>query len=218
MAGTSPAMTERAQDEERMSELQRWNERYAKPDYHFGTEPNQFLKSQAHLLRPGMKALAVADGEGRNGVWLAAQGLDVHSVDFSPKGIAKAYALAAERGVTLRIEKADITTWDWPEAAYDLVIAIFIQFSPPAERAKIFDSMKAALKKGGLLLMQGYRPEQKQYDTGGPKEVENMYTRALLEQAFGDFASLDIREHDSVLREGERHVGMSAVIDLVARK
>jgi cyclopropane fatty-acyl-phospholipid synthase-like methyltransferase len=201
-----------------MSELQRWNERYSKPDYHFGTEPNEFLKSQAHLLKPGMRALAVADGEGRNGVWLAEQGLDVHTIDLSTNGIAKARALAAERDVTMRIEQGDITTWDWPEAAYDVVVAIFIQFSPPPERTKIFAGMKKALKKDGLLLMQGYRPEQNKYETGGPKKVENMYTRALLEQAFGDFSSLVIREHDSVLHEGERHVGLSAVIDLVGRK
>ncbi len=201
-----------------MSELERWNARYSKPDYHFGTEPNAFLKSQANLLRPRLEALAVADGEGRNGVWLAGQGLDVHTVDLSANGIAKARALAAERGVQLRIEQADITSWDWPAAAYDVVAAIFIQFSPPAERARIFAGIKKALKPGGLLLMQGYRPEQIQYGTGGPSEVENLYTRALLEQSFADFASLDIREHDSVLHEGERHVGMSAVIDLVGRK
>jgi ubiquinone/menaquinone biosynthesis C-methylase UbiE len=201
-----------------MSELERWNERYSKPDYHFGTEPNAFLKSQRHLLKPGMKALSVADGEGRNGVWLAEQGLDVHTIDFSTNAIAKARALAASRGVTLRIEQTDIHTWTWPDAAYDVVVVIFIQFSPGPERDKIFAGLKRTLKPGGLLLMEGYRPEQLKYGTGGPKEVDQLYTRALLEQAFGDFSSLDIREHDSVLHEGERHVGMSAVIDLVGRK
>ncbi len=201
-----------------MSELEHWNERFSKPDYHFGTAPNAFLKSQQPLLKPGMTALTVADGEGRNGVWLAEQGLDVHSFDLTPNGIAKARALAAARGVSLRIEQGDIHSWPWPDAAYDVVVAIFIQFSPAPQRAKVFAGLKQALKPGGLLLLQGYRPEQLQYDTGGPKEVEQLYTRALLEAAFGDFASLDIREHDSVLHEGERHVGMSAVIDLVGRK
>jgi SAM-dependent methyltransferase len=201
-----------------MSELDRWNERYSTPDFHFGTEPNEFLKRQQPLLEPGTKALTVADGEGRNGVWLAEQGLDVHSFDLSPNGIAKARRLAAERGVTLRIEEGDIHRWNWPEAAYDVVVAIFIQFSPVAERAKVFAGLKKALKPGGLLLLEGYRPEQLKYGTGGPKEVEQLYTRELLEQTFGDFASLDIREYDAVLHEGERHVGMSAVIDLVGRK
>lgn len=201
-----------------MSEQDRWNERFSKPDYHFGTAPNEFLKSQQHLLNPGMKALAVADGEGRNGVWLAEQGLDVHTFDLSANGVAKARALATARGVSLRIEQGDIHNWPWPEAAYDVVVAIFIQFSPAPEREKVFAGLKQALKPGGLLLLQGYRPEQLQYDTGGPKDVAQLYTRALLETAFGDFASRDIREHDSVLHEGERHVGMSAVIELVGRK
>ena len=201
-----------------MPELERWNERYSKPDYHFGTEPNAFLKSQQHLLKPGMKALSVADGEGRNGVWLAEQGLDVHTFDLSPNGIAKARRLAASRDVTLQIEQGDIHNWHWPEAAYDVVVVIFIQFSPGPERDKVFAGVKRALKPGGLLLMEGYRPEQLKYGTGGPRDVDQLYTRALLEQAFSDFTSIDIREYDSVLHEGERHVGMSAVIDLVARK
>jgi 2-polyprenyl-3-methyl-5-hydroxy-6-metoxy-1,4-benzoquinol methylase len=201
-----------------VSERQRWDERYSQPDYHFGIEPNAFLKSQITLLKPGMKALAVADGEGRNGVWLAEQGLDVHTFDLSAKGIAKARALADERGVSLRIETGDIHAWNWPSGTYDMVAAIFIQFSPPAERTKVFAGIKQALKPGGLLLMEGYRPEQLKYNTGGPSQVENLYTRALLEREFADFASLDIREHDRELHEGERHVGMSAVIDLVGRK
>ena len=82
----------------------------------------------------------------------------------------------------------------------------------------MFAGIKQALKPGGLLLMQGYRPEQLAYATGGPKQVGNLYTRALLEQAFADFAALDIREHDDVIREGDAHSGMSALIDLVGRK
>jgi SAM-dependent methyltransferase len=126
--------------------------------------------------------------------------------------------LAAERGVTLRVEQADITKWTWPAAAFDVVAVIFIQFSKPPERDKIFAGIKRALKPGGLLLMQGYGLKQLDYKTGGPSDVTRLYTREILETAFGDFASLDIREYDSVLEEGERHAGMSALIDLVGRK
>jgi cyclopropane fatty-acyl-phospholipid synthase-like methyltransferase len=199
-------------------ELQRWEERFSTPDYHFGTEPNAFLKSHERLLKPGLKALAIADGEGRNGVWLAELGLYVHTIDFSPSGIAKARALAAKRGVTIRAEQVDVHSWDWPVAAYDIVVAILIQFSPPAQRTKVFSDIKAALKPGGLLLMQGYRPKQLEYGTGGPSQVEQLYTRELLQDVFSDFASLDIKEHDSVMNEGVRHIGMSALIDLVGRK
>jgi cyclopropane fatty-acyl-phospholipid synthase-like methyltransferase len=199
------------------SELERWQTRFAAPGYAFGKAPNAFLKAQAHLLRPGLRALSVADGEGRNGVWLAEQGLDVLAIDFSEAGLAKARALAAERGVTLRTELADVTTWRWPAEAFDVIAAIFI-FVEPAERPAFFENLKGALKPGGLLFMQGYRPEQLNYRTGGPPKAERMYTRAMFQEAFGDMAALDIHEHDSVINEGSAHLGLSALIDLVARK
>jgi len=201
-----------------MSELDRWETRFGPPGYVFGKEPNVFLKAQADRLRPGQVALSVADGEGRNGVWLAEQGLDVLSIDFSPVALAKARALAQERGVALRTELADVTTWRWPESAYDVIVAIFTQVVFPAERASFFAKLKRALKPGGLLLVQGYRVEQLTYRTGGPPEPERLYTRALLEEAFGDMTELEIREHDSAISEGTGHVGMSALIDLVAKK
>jgi SAM-dependent methyltransferase len=201
-----------------MSELERWEARFSTPEYLFGTEPNEFLRAQAHLLPARGKALAVADGEGRNGVWLAQQGLDVLSVDFSPKALAKARALAQARGVSLQTERVDVITWAWPTAAFDVVAAIFIQFATPEQRRSIFAGIRRALKPGGLLLLQGYRPEQLIYKTGGPSEVENLYTRAMLAEAFAGFADLEISEHDSMTREGAGHSGMAALIDLVGRK
>jgi len=200
------------------AEFERWQQRFAAPGYLFGTAPNAFLKSKTHLLRKGERALAIADGEGRNGVFLAEQGLDVVSVDFSPLAQEKARKLAAERGVTLRIERADIVNWDWPGHAFDVVAAIFFQFAAPPDRDRIFAGIWKALKPGGLLLLQGYRPKQLEYKTGGPPHVENLYTREVLENAFHEFSSLDIREHDSVVDEGSGHAGMSALIDLVGRK
>ena len=199
-------------------EFERWQQRFGEPGYLFGTEPNAFLKSQAALLRRGERALALADGEGRNGVFLAEQGLDVLSLDFSPVAQEKARKLAAARGVALRVEQADVVNWNYPADTYDVVAGIFFQFAAPAERAKIFAGIKRTLKPGGLLLIEGYRPKQLEYKTGGPSKVENLYTRELLEDAFGDFAALDIREYDSVIEEGAGHGGLSALIDLVGRK
>jgi cyclopropane fatty-acyl-phospholipid synthase-like methyltransferase len=195
-----------------------WNERYAGEHYHFGTEPNAFLVSQHERLKPGMTCLAVADGEGRNGVWLAEQGLEVLSVDSSPVALEKAKRLAAERGVTLHYELADLSNWEWTENHYDVVAAIFIQFVGPELRAQMFEGMKRSLKQGGLLLLQGYTPRQLEYRTGGPSQVENLYTEALLREAFADMDILHLAEHDSVLNEGSGHSGTSALIDLVARK
>jgi SAM-dependent methyltransferase len=201
-----------------MSELERWQTRFSEPAYIFGEEPNAFLKSNAHLLRKGQGALSVADGEGRNGVWLAEQGLDVFAIDFSESALAKAQALASRRGVNLRTELADIFSWDWPRAAFDVVVAIFTQVAFLPQQSRFFANLKQALKPGGLLLMQGYRVEQLKYRTGGPPEVERLYTRVLIEKEFGDLAALEIREHDSVINEGTAHVGMSALIDVVGRK
>ena len=199
-------------------ELQRWNERFSGSEYVFGTAPNAFLAHQAHLLRPGEKVLAVADGEGRNGVWLAEQGLDVRSFDFSPVGVEKARCLGKARGVTLSTELANAAAWRWEPARFDVVVAIFIQFAGPELRQKIFEGIRRTLVPGGLLLLQGYRPEQLRYGTGGPSCAENMYTADLLRSSFPDFVLLKLEEHDSHTSEGTGHVGMAALIDLVARK
>ncbi|MDH4865432.1 class I SAM-dependent methyltransferase [Alcaligenes nematophilus] len=195
-----------------------WDQRYAVDDYVFGTEPNAFLVSQARHLRPGMRALAVADGEGRNGVWLARQGLDVVSMDASAVGLAKARKLAATHDVPLTTVRADIGSFDWGQEQFDVVVAIFVQFADPALRTRMFAGMQQTLRHGGLLLLQGYRPEQLAYATGGPSVVENLYTIDMLCNAFSNLQIESLREHDSEITEGHGHRGMSALIDLVARK
>jgi len=203
---------------EEMNEYARWEARFATPDYTFGKEPNYFLKSCQKLLPRRGRALAVADGEGRNGVWLAEQGLDVVSLDFSPAAQNKARALAAERGMKVTFVQADVHDWDYPQAAFDVVAEIFAQFSLPSDRAIKWRGTRHALKPGGVLVIQGYTPKQLQYGTGGPKRLENLYTRAMLEQEFGDFRDLKIVEEEREMREGVSHAGMSAVIGLTAVK
>lgn len=201
-----------------MSEGEQWNARYAGEGFLFGEEPNAFLKRQAELLRPGTKALAVADGEGRNGVWLAQQGLEVVSTDISEVAQAKAARLAQSRGVSLDLRLADAASWEWPPAAFDLVAAIFIQFANPADRERIFAGIRRTLRPGGLILLEGYRPEQVAYGTGGPPHVENLYTARMLRDAFAGFEIISLAEYDAEVEEGSAHSGMSALIDLVARK
>ena len=195
-----------------------WNERYQGDEFHFGTEPNAFLASQRERLKPGMTCLAVADGEGRNGVWLAEQGLQVLSVDSSCVAVEKARALAKQRGVQMDVELVDLAHWDWPESRFDIVAGIFIQYAPPAQRLLQFANIKRCLKPGGLLLLQGYTPRQLEYRTGGPSQVENLYTETLVRESFADMEILYLVEHDSVIEEGAGHHGMSALIDLVARR
>jgi SAM-dependent methyltransferase len=198
--------------------MNRWNERYAGEDFLFGTAPNAFLVAQrARLPRHGT-ALAVAEGEGRNGVWLAGQGLDVLAVDASDVGLDKSRRLAAERGVRMAWELADLSSWDFGRERFDVIAAIFIQFADPVLRTRLFAGMSAALKPGGVLLLEGYRPEQLGYGTGGPSEVANLYTEALLREAFAGLAIEHLAAYDAEIHEGSGHHGMSALIDLVARK
>jgi len=201
-----------------MSEYDRWETRYRAPSYAFGREPNYFLAACRHLLPKSGRALAVADGEGRNGVWLAQQGLDVVSLDFSPAAQAKAATLAREQGVAMTIERGDVHDWNYPEALFDVLCEIFTQFSTPAERARKWAGMKKALKPDGLLILIGYTPKQLQYGTGGPKEIEKLYTRAMLEEAFGGFRDVKIAEEELEMHEGASHVGRSAVVHLTGWK
>ncbi|SLN64035.1 tellurite resistance protein TehB [Roseivivax jejudonensis] len=201
-----------------MSELERWEGRFAAEEYVFGTAPNAFLSRQADLLKPGMRALSIADGEGRNGVWLAEQGLEVTWQDFSPRAQDKAQALARARGVTLDWVLCDLEDFAFPDAAYDVVVGVFFQFLAPEARARVFAGMRRALKPGGLLLIEGYGPKQLDYGTGGPKALENLYTEPLLREAFGDMADCRIMAYDAEVSEGAGHAGMSALVDLVAWK
>ena len=200
----------------RAEELARREERYRTSGGHlFGAAPNAFLARQKHLLKPGWRTLVPADGDGRNGVWLAEQGLDVHATDFCPAAQANARAGAQERGFDVTLTLADVTEWEWQPQAWDCVVVIFTQFMTPAERTRFFEGIALTLRPGGLLLLEGYRPEQIAYGTGGPRAVENLYTRAMLESAFAGFAKLEIAEYDAELHEGAAHAGMSALIDLV---
>lgn len=195
-----------------------WTRRFDSEDYFYGTEANAFLRAQAGLLRAGQRVLAVADGEGRNGVWLAEQGLQVTSVEASSNALKKARKLAAERAVAPEFIEADLLSWRWPVAEFDVVAAIFIQFLAAAERQRVFAAMRAALKPGGILLLQGYTVDQLNYRTGGPAVAEQLYTPELIRELLAGMEIVHIREHVGELREGTGHCGQSALLEVVARK
>lgn len=207
-----------------MDQLSRWNLRYrdAGDNYLFGTEPNRFLAHRVDLLRDGCTALCVADGEGRNSVWLAEQGLDVTAVEISAVAVEKARRLAAGRGVDIAFEVADMLAAGWPpppmHGLYDWVIGIFIQFTGPEERSRQFAAMKQLTRRGGRVLLQGYTPKQLDYGTGGPGVLENLYTAEILRTAFGDWVIEELTEYEEDVSEGRGHSGCSALIGMVARK
>jgi cyclopropane fatty-acyl-phospholipid synthase-like methyltransferase len=201
-----------------------WSKRYrdAGEEYLFGTEPNRFLAHRASLLQEGRTALSVADGEGRNSVWLAEQGLDVTAIEISAVAVEKARRLAVGRKVDVRFVLADMTAQDWPPAslhnAFDWVIGIFIQFVGPEARARQFAAMKQLARPGGRILLQGYTPRQLEFKTGGPSAIENLYTRELLLTAFAGWHIEELVEYEEDVAEGIGHKGRSALIGLVAKK
>ncbi len=197
---------------------QTWDKRFEDDDYIFGTEPNVWLAGHAGLLKPGMHVLAVADGEGRNSVWMAQRGLQVDAFDITPVGVDKARKLAADAGVTVNYSVSSVEEWPWKVGEYDAVVAIFIQFADPATRATLFKQMKSALKPDGLILLQGYTPKQLEYKTGGPPLLDHLYTEELLREAFGDMDFAELRLYEDVLQEGSQHSGQSALVGMVARK
>lgn len=184
----------------------------------FGEAPNQWLATQQSWIAPDGKVLCVADGEARNGVFLAGNGRRVTSFDVSPVAVDKARALAAERGVTLELAVCGIDDWAFEADAYDAVVAIYVQFATPAQRTRMFDGFRRTLKPGGVLVIEGYGLRQLRYRTGGPGIAENLYTSAMLAAAFPGWEILSSRDADVDLQEGTAHVGLSHVVSAVFRR
>ncbi len=195
-----------------------WNSRFEGDEYLFGTEPNVWLEQHAGVWPQGGRVLCVADGEGRNSVWLARQGLVVDAFDIAEVGVAKARRLAQRHGVTVNFSVADCETYAWPQGTCDGVAAIFVQFADPAARQRLFARMVASLKPGGTLLLQGYTPKQLEYGTGGPPHASHLYTPQMLREAFAGLQIVELREYEAEMAEGNRHRGRSALIGLVARR
>lgn len=196
-----------------------WESRYAASEsYLFGEAPAQFLVENPGWVRPGAEVLAVADGEGRNSVWMAGRGARVTAFDLSPTAVERARALAERRGVSLDVSVSAWEEREWESGRFDLVAAIFIQFFGPEGRARQFADIARALKPGGVLMLHGYRPEQLEYGTGGPPFAENMYTESILREAFGDWDIWRLASYERDVQEGRGHVGKSALIDLIAKK
>ena len=197
---------------------QTWDKRFSTEDYIFGTEPNVWLAQHASFIKPSSHALAVADGEGRNSVWLAQQGLHVDAFDISTAGVAKAKKLASELGAEVNFHLSSSEDWQWQPAHYDLVAAIFIQFADPDARRIMFEQMMATLKPGGILILQGYTPKQLDYKTGGPPLLSHLYTEELLRASFADMDIIELECYEAILHEGTQHAGQSALVGMIAKK
>lgn len=201
-----------------------WNNRYrdAGEQYLFGTEPSHFLANRAEIFKKGEFALSLADGEGRNSVWLADKGLNVTAVEISSVAINKAKALASERHVEINFILSDMLFHQWDEANLinksDWVIGIFIQFVGREGMAQQFEVMKRLTRPGGKILLHGYTPKQLEYKTGGPSDIQNLYTKEILLDAFSDWEIEELVAYEDNISEGTGHHGQSALIGLIAKK
>lgn len=195
-----------------------WNERYGAVGhgYIYGTEPNEFLAEVADRIPPG-PVLCLADGEGRNGVYLAGLGHAVTSVDLSAAGLAKARALAEKRGVPLTTVVADLNDVVIAESAWAGIVAIFMHL-PPALRAKVLASVAAGLQPGGLFVLECYSPAQLAFATGGPRDPALLPTLAALRTELAGLKFLHGAELERDIREGDGHTGRGAVVQVIAQR
>jgi cyclopropane fatty-acyl-phospholipid synthase-like methyltransferase len=194
-----------------------WDERFSQAEPVYGLVPNGFLQAEVTRLTPGMKVFVPADGYGRNGVWLAQQGFQVHTVDLSAVGVERARKAAQAAGVEMTMEAADLAAWNWPVAEYDAVASIFLHV-PPEPRAKIHKSMLGALKPGGIIIFQAFSPAQLRYTSGGPKQVDLLYSAETLREDFRGAEVLLLEEKEVVLNEGRMHSGPGRVVQAIFRK
>lgn len=198
------------------TKVQKWDDRYAENSYFYGTEPNDFLVDATTQLVEGT-ALCLADGEGRNSVWLARQGWTTSSIDFSAYGVAKARQLADKYGVSLDAQVDDLETYEIATNTFDLIVSIFAH-TPAHIRTRIHSQIVRSLKPQGLFILEAYTPSQLSKNTGGPKDAASMPTAAQLQIELNGLTFEHIQEIDREILEGEGHTGLASVVQLIARK
>lgn len=196
-----------------------WDARFSGEGFAYGTEPNDWLReAAARFLPPGpLDVLSLGEGEGRNGAYLASLGHRVTALDASRVGLDKAVKLAAGRGLSVKPWHADLAGVDLPASAYDAVVSIFCHLPPPV-RERAHAQAVAALRPGGLWLLEAYTPRQLQFRTGGPPVEALLYTEALLRADAAGLEVLHLQETERDIHEGALHHGRSAVVRLAARK
>lgn len=193
-----------------------WEQRYGASHYVFGTEPNEFLSANLARLPVG-SALCLAEGEGRNSVFLAEVGYDVHSVDLAEAGVAKTLRLAAERGVVVDAVVGDLAEFDLGEQRWDLVVSIFAHL-PSAVRRDLHRRLVTSLRPGGVFLLEAYTPSQIGRGTGGPQSADLTMTLDALRDELAPLEFLHAVELEREIVEGPGHTGIGAVVQLIARR
>lgn len=195
-----------------------WNARFGGHDYAYGTAPADFVAARMAGLGEGARVLTIAEGEGRNAVWLARRGCRVTAVEPTGNGRAKALALAARHGVELDWQARDLRDYDWPEGAFDAALGCFFQFAAPDFRSRILAGLGRALRPGGTLFLHGFSTRQLENDSGGPRAEEQLWTVAGILREFPGWTILRAEDYDAVLAEGAGHAGRAALVDVIVGK
>lgn len=197
--------------------MNHWNERFQKEDYVYGKEPNVFLKEFQQKLNISGKVLAIAEGEGRNAVYLAQQGMNVTAWDYAESGLAKTNKLAEERNVAVSTELVDLNEANWHEAKWDEIVCIFGHF-PKELREKTLQGVKTAIKPGGYFLTEVYSHYQLPYQSGGPQNLDFLYKPEEFLENFAEWRIVHFFMGEVARYEGEQHNGLSHVIQFVGQK
>jgi len=198
-------------------ESRMWDERYSEAEYVYGKKPNDFLAENYERIPQG-KVLSLAEGEGRNAVFLALQNYDVTAVDASQVGLDKAQKLAAENQVKINTIQANLDDFEIEENAWDGIISIFCPMTD-SQRHVLHQKVIKGLKKDGVFLLEAYTPEQLQFATGGGQSAELMTTKESLERDFsGQLKILKLHRIERRVVEGKYHTGMASVVQLIAVK
>ena len=191
-----------------------WDEKYRNSQFVYGTSPNDFLRENVHHFVPEGKILCIAEGEGRNAVWLAELGFNVTAVDASEIGLAKGRSLARSRGVTIHWVQADLQHYDPGKQIWDGVVAIFAHL-PPDLRASVHADCVESLKIGGVLLLEAYTPEQLNFKTGGPPHVDWLMTPEVLQQELHGLTFERLQKTEREIIEGIGHTGLGSVVQVI---
>jgi SAM-dependent methyltransferase len=192
-----------------------WNARYSRPGFVYGTEPNDFLVSEAARIPPG-RVLSLGEGEGRNAVYLAELGYDVLAVDISLVGLQKAWQLAEERGVRIQTVAADLADFELEPRAWEGIISIFCHLPPP-NRRRVHRQVLQGLRPGGVFILEAYTPKQLAYGTGGPPTADLLLSLDDLRPELAGLELLVARETERAVLEGSHHTGRGHVVQVVAR-
>lgn len=194
-----------------------WDTRYAEKEFAYGTEPNDFLKEVSKNIKPASNILCLAEGEGRNAVFLAELGHKVTAIDYSESGIKKLNSLAKNRNVNITGICADLNTYTVEENTWDVIVCIFGHFPAPL-RTKILTQMYSGLREKGLFILEAYSKQQLNYNTGGPQSLDLLYSIEEVANDLKDFQNLEIKQKERFISEGKFHQGLSSVIQVIAGK